>query len=176
MNRRITKEIAEYASKRMAAKLYNSMIENVDYEIVSLGYLYAQRYIPCDVLKVLKAYPNYFNIARTLTFRCGKEGKMLEGINVTLEIPLPTYGRYINLNEDEYNQLYPLFKRKKDLTRRRDDFISNMKTTLYSLKYENKVKECLPEALNFMEFPPEKNLPVPVNTELRNLLKTIKDI
>lgn len=166
MNRRITKEIAEYASKEMAAKLYNSKIESVDYEMVSLGYLYAQRYIPCSVLKVLKDYPNYFSISRTLTFRCEKDGKLLEDICVNLEIPLPTYGRCIKLNEDEYNQLYPLFKRKKDLTRRRDDFISNMKTTLYSLKYENKVKECMPEALNFMEFPPVNNL--------RNLLKTIK--
>ena len=166
--------MAESASKRMAAKLYSSKIENVDYEIVSLGYLYAQRYIPCDVLKVLKAYPNYFNISRTLTFRCEKDGKKFESICVNLEIPLPTYGRYINLNEDEYNQLYPLFKIKKDLTRKRDDFISNMQTTLYSLKYENKVKECLPEALNFMDFPPVNNLPVPVYTELRNLLKTIK--
>lgn len=166
--------MADSASRRMAAKLYSSKIEIVTNEMKSLGEFYIRRYMPSEVLKVVNDYGNYFSQYNLIEFRSYKDGSILGSINLHVTIPLPAYGRSITLNEDEYNKLNLLNTKLKTLQVERDKFISNMRISLYSLRTENKVKECMPEALNFIDFPAANNLPVPVYTELRNLIKTIK--
>ena len=174
MNRRITKEMADSASKRMAEKLYSCKIEIVREKMQSLGVLYARLYLPSDVIKVVNDHKDYFTIYHALEFRCYKDDRRLDVIVVSVPIYLPPCGRSINLNIDEYTKLNLLNKELQTLQDERLSFKSKMRTSLYSLKTENKVKECLPEALQFIDFPPVNNLPVPVYTELRDLLKTIK--
>jgi hypothetical protein len=179
MNRRINKTIAEKAAITMAAAAFNCQIELARKQVSVAVDLLVRKYIPKIVRSVCADFPSYFEkdkhayISTPRTFADGYVGHE-DYICGELSFYIPHGSRYINVSTEEYKDLKKLHRRVKALENEQENFKQQIFDALSALRTENKVKESLPEALPFIEFPDEVHLPAPVFGTLRNIIKNIK--
>ena len=179
MNRRINKTIAEKAADTMATAAFNSKIELAKKNVSELVDGFAQCYIPSVVRSVCAEFPSYFekdnyvHITAPRTYGDGHVGHE-DYIYTKISFNLPRGSLYINVSAEEYKVLKKLHMRVKALEKEQKDFKQQVFDALSALKNEKNVKESLPEALPFLEFPEEVHLPAPIFGTLRNIIKNIK--
>lgn len=171
--------MAYKAAKTMAAAAFNSKIELASKRVSEFVEGLARKYIPNAVRLVCAEFPSYFDkdkqifITTPREYRDGYMGHE-EYIGAVISFYLPYGSRYINVSATEYKELKKLHMGVKAIEKEQEDFDRQVYDALCALKTENKVKESLPEALPFIEFPEEVHLPAPVFGTLRNIIKNIK--
>lgn len=163
----------------MSRAAFNSKIELARNRVRVVVEDLVRRYIPNVVLTVVEEFPSYFEkdkFASITTPREYAEGYVghEDYIGSAISYNLPCGSKYINVSATEYKGLKKLQMRVKALEKEQKDFKQQVYDALCALKTENKVKESLPEALPYIEFPEEVHLPAPIFGTLRQIIKNIK--
>lgn len=179
MNRRINKTTAEKAAQKIATAAFDSKIELANNKKIECVENLASVYIPYVVRSVVAEFPSYFEkdkYASITTPKTYSDGYVSheDYIGADISFYLPKGSMYINVSNIEYKELKKLHMRVKALEKAQQDFKRQVYDALCALKTENKVKESLPEALPYLEFPEEVHLPAPMFGTLRNIIKNIK--
>lgn len=179
MNRRISKSMAEAAASMMKNKSYGQKIENVTAEVDAAVEELVRKYIPAPVIAIVNEYSTYFECGHfacitTVVERNGytSTASYIRGM---LSFNIPVSAAYIKVDNKEYAALLKLDNQRKILEKERDKFGSLVYESLVALRTEKAVEKELPEAMKYLVFPEVKAVPMPVFTNLRTLIRAIKD-
>lgn len=176
MNRRITKAMALDAAFKMQEAIYRPQIDAVTKEKDFVGTQILSKYIPSPVIACVKEYTSFFEVYRNVgVFYWKSANCRSEHIYVKLPYCVPKGAKYIEISASDYKDLLEFVKAINKLKDKKMEFGERIISALISLKYENKVKEQLPEALEYIDFPVEKALPQPIYNDIRNILKDAKN-
>lgn len=171
--------MAEIAAEKMASAAFNVQIEMARNRLSVFVSKLATKYTPNAVRAVVAEYPSYFekckyaSITTTRTYADGYVGHE-DYIGSPISFYLPKGSEHVNVIPSEYKEVKKLYMRGKVIEKEKKNFKQQVLDALIALKTENKVKESLPEALPFIEFPEEVQLPAPIYGTLRNIIKNIK--
>lgn len=172
--------MAEIAAEKMAKAAFGSKIELAKKRVSVFVEGLACKYIPYSVRAVVAEFPSYFekvkvvSITTSRTYSDGYVGHE-DYISSQISFDIPSGSRYIaHVSQSEYKELKKLYMRVKVAEQELDNFKQQVLDALIALKTENKVRESLPEALPYIDFPEEVQLPAPIFGTLRNILKNIK--
>lgn len=171
--------MAEKAAITMANAAFNSKIQLAENRVSVVVEDLVIKYIPNAVRAVCAEFPSYFekvkyaSITTPRTYSDGFVGHE-DYVGANISFYLPEGSRYINVSAEEYKEVRKLRMRVRALEKEQKDFKQQIIDALCALKTENKVKESLPEALPFLEFPEEVQLPAPIYGTLRQIIKNIK--
>lgn len=173
--RRITKSMAENASVVMAKKAYDSKIADLRKQIAIEIEALVIKYIPAPVIACAKEFPSYFHtynqasIAKMVSTEGGYEHRS-SWINADITIPIPSSCDDIVVSEKEYNDVKMIYDKITSLKKEREELADKLCNTLISLRTDKNIMEQFPEAMKYIEFPVEKNLPAPVLNDLRSII------
>lgn len=168
--------MAEKAAKTMAKAAFDSKIELANNKKSECVEDLVRKYIPNVVRAVCAEFPSYFDkdkYAYITTHREYSDGYVGHEDNIGADISffLPRGSMYINVSNIEYKELKKLHMRVKALEKQQREFKQQVVDALCALRTENKVKESLPEALPYIEFPEEVQLPAPMFGTLRQIIR-----
>lgn len=176
MNRRITILKATEAAAIIKRKAFGKMIEKAECELYAVVEQLVRKYLPIPVISCVNEYSLYFKwctCADITQVRQDDNGtirkRYIRGF-LSFKVPVNTV---ISVEEDEYNAVDMLYRKVKDLERKRDDFGNEIKVALLSLKTEKAINESLPEAIKYIDFPETVSLPSPIYSNLRAMLSRI---
>lgn len=170
-SRRITKTMAEEAANAMGAKVYKDKLQAAGAKIDEAVEKIARKYIPAPVIACVGEYKSYFSTSNAASCTTLNDRGYRENyITGKLSFPIPSNSTYITVNREEYNVLNSLSKRKKQIENEKETFIEQMYDALVALKYDKNVEKELPEAMQYINFPEVKAVPMPVFTGLRDIL------
>ena len=171
--------MAEKAAKTMAIAAFDSRIHLANNQKSQFIENLVRKYIPNVVRGVCEEFPSYFDkgkwasITTPRTYSDGYVGHE-DYIGAPISFYLPLGSQYINVASLEYKELKKLHMSVKALEEQQMNFKQQVFDALCALKTENKIKESLPEALPYLEFPEEVHLPAPIFGTLRQIIKNIK--
>lgn len=171
--------MAEIAAEKMASAAFNSQIELARNRVSVFVDDLVCKYVPNAVRAVCAEFPSYFekgkyaSVTTTRTYADGYVGHE-DYIGSPISFSLPKGSQHINVSPTEYKEVKKLYMRGKVIEKEKKNFKQQVLDALIALKTENKVRESLPEALPFIEFPEVVQLPAPVFGTLRNIIKNIK--
>lgn len=151
------------ASEQMANKAFETKIseasKNIDEAIEKL----VRKYVPQEVIDICKKYPQFFSpttYASVSAYKDTENGTYRENwISGTISFTIPYAAQSLTVIPDEYANVKELVARKKSVVSNKENFQNEIHAALLQLNTEKKVQENLPEALKYIEFPPEKQLP-----------------
>lgn len=171
--------MAEKAAKTMATAAFDSKIELAIKQVSEAVEVLVRKYIPNVVRVVCADFPSYFEKGKSASITTPREYSdgyvgHEDYIGADISFNLPKGSQYINVSAVEYKELKELHMRVKALEKQKREFKQQVFDALCALRTENKVKESLPEALPYLEFPEEVHLPAPIFGTLRNIIKNIK--
>ena len=182
MSRRITKTMAQEAVEKMKKAVYGTKIEEARAVLNKHGEELVKKYIPAPVIACVNEYSDYFgsnhgaSIASTVTAPSGHTTNT-KYIAIKLSFNIPNYSAYINVQSDEYEGLKALLDNVNVVVNEANTFEQKMFDALVALKTYKRIKEELPEALEYIDFPEEFDdacVPMPIFNDLRNIIKGIK--
>lgn len=171
--------MAEKAAIKMANAAFDSKIELAKKRLSEVAETLVIKYIPNVVRVVVAEFPSYFervkyiSITAIRVYSDGYEGHE-DNISAEISFYIPKGSMYLKVSSTEYKELKKLYMRYRVQVKAQHDFIAQIVDALCVLKTENKVKESLPEALPYLEFPDEVHLPAPIFGTLRQIIKNIK--
>lgn len=171
--------MAEKAAITMANAAFDSKIELAQKKLSEVADVLVRKYIPNVVRAVVAEFPSFFerieytSITAPRTYADGYVGRE-DYITSNISFYLPKGSRYISVSDTEYKELKKMYMSYRAQVKEKENFKAQVFDALSALKTENKVKESLPEALPFLEFPEEVYLPAPVFGTLRQIIKKIK--
>lgn len=179
MNRRITKTMAENAASIMKEKAYGKKIENAASKINDMVENLVRKYVPSPVIACANEYPTYMHCVdgATITTYIDSDGgiRSASQIRGELSFKIPYRSNYITVTNVEYAELRKLDDERRRLVKVRDDFEKKVYDALVALRTENAVKKELPEALDYLEFPEEKAVPMEIYNDLRFIIGKINE-
>lgn len=171
--------MAGVAAEKMAKAAFGSKNELAKKRVSVFVEGLAIKYIPYSIRAVVAEFPSYFEKRKhvsvtTTTYANGHEGhEYCIGSDISFYIPKGS--EYLgNVSPTEYRELKKLYMNWKNIEKAQYEFERQVLDALIALKTENKVRESLPEALPYIDFPEEVQLPAPIFGTLRNILKNIK--
>lgn len=182
MSKRITKTMAQKAVEKMKKAIYGARIEEARAVLNKHGEELVRKYIPSPVIACMNEYSNYFDsnhgacISSVVTKPSGYTTHKTN-IAIKLSFNIPNHSAYINVQLDEYEGLKVLLDKVVAVVSEMDAFGSKMFDALIALKTYKRIKEELPEALEYIDFPEEFDdacVPMPIFNDLRNIIKGIK--
>lgn len=163
MNRRINKTMALNAAERMADKAFAEKIAEASKAVNEAIERLVRKYVPQEAIDVCKKYPQFFNITTYVAVSAYKDtenGTFRENwISGTISFTIPYAAQSLTVTPDEYAHVNELLGRKKSVVRNKENFQNEIHAALLQLNTEKKVRDNLPEALKYIEFPKEKQLP-----------------
>lgn len=186
-NRRITKEMASYASAKMKDAVYKEKIEAAKRVLNTVAEKYIKKYLPAPVLACTEEYKDYIASYKRAKFEVYNQ-KTTDGdytggyksiyADISFDVPQQPcgYGGYptFKIVKNEAEDIVKAEEILSNLGNESMNFQDKMFNALASLKTEKSVTENLPEALPYIEFPGDKNnVPAPIFSELRDMLKSI---
>ncbi len=171
--------MAEKAAVKMATAAFGSKIELAKKRLSEAVEDLVRKYIPNVVRVVCSEFPSYFEKTKGASITAPKVyGNGYEAhedyISAGISFYIPSGSRYIKVSKIEYNEVKKLHMSVRAIEKAQEEFKQSVLSALTALKTENKVKESLPEALPYIEFPEEVQLPAPIYGTLRNIIKNIK--
>lgn len=173
MNRRITKSMAHDAAKRLKIKVYGKNVEDAQKTLNLAVESLVRKYIPKPVIACVNEYYNYFSnstSADVTSIMIDAYGtsrrKYIRGC-LSFKVPSCTV---VVADVAEYETVAVLKKNLDDLVKEQNNFGEEIEKALCSLRTEKSIREALPEALPYIDFPEIKSLPSPIYSDLRALL------
>lgn len=168
--------MAVNAAILMQEAIYGEKLEALTKEKDFVGSVILSEYIPSPVIACVKEYPSFFDVYRVVSvYYWRSSNNRSEYIHITLPYGVPKGATVIEISEKDYNDLLEFVVEINKLKDEKMDLLERVTSALVSLKYENQVKEQLPEALEYIDFPVEKALPQPIYNDIRNILKNAKN-
>lgn len=175
MNRRITLDMAHEAAMKMGSAKYDEELKRLAEQLTKLTTEYVKVYYPFPVLQVIEEYPEYFNKTNSVCIHVIEDDRFL-WMNTTVFVP--TAKRVFDIPKTHVQPLIDLNNEYYKLKDKKSVFVNEMIYVLgRELKYEEKVKQYLPEALPYIEFPTVVQLPALEKdhySKLRDFIKSIK--
>ena len=182
MSKRITKTMANEAVGKMKKVVYGAKIEEARAALNKHGEELVKKYIPAPVIACVNEYSDYFgsnhgaSISTVVTKPSGYTTNKTY-IAIKLSFNIPNHSAYINVQLDEYEELKVLLDKVDAVVNEANAFERKMFDALIALKTYKRIKEELPEALEYIDFPDDcdlKAVPMPIFNDLRNIIKGIK--
>lgn len=169
---RITKSMAKTAAQLMACKVYDNQIKSANDALCQHVSCIMANKIPDIVLQVCQQYPEIINATNNVyVYWNGNK------YNMTLPYKVPYSQRSVleNLRKEDKDKIVGLCKtillRESD----RERYEDKVEATLIALRTKKNIEKDFPEACDFIEWPSEKSLPMPVVPfELRALIRKAK--
>lgn len=179
MNRKITKTIAQSAAEKIASKIYNDKLEELDNQINLIAELIAKKYIPDEVLRCCEKYPSFIGTNGRIYISTEIEEEsgytcISMWIKGGLSFQKPKDCDYLKVSNEDYNAIRRVYDERERVKALRDSCVEEVNSSLLALKSENNIKEHFPEALDYIVFPAVKALPAPKFNAIRILLKNSK--
>lgn len=182
MSKRITKTMAQAAVEKMKKAVYGAKIEEARAVLNKHGEELVKKYVPAPVIACVNEYSDYFgsNHGASIATKVTKPSGNItyeKYIAIKLSFNIPNHSAYINVQLDEYKELKALLDNVNAVVNEANTFEQNMFNALIALKTYKRIKEELPEALEYIDFPDEcemKAVPMPIFNDLRNIIKGIK--
>lgn len=160
MNRRINKTMALSAAERMADKAFSDKIAEANKALNEAIERLVLKYVPQEVIDICKKYPDFFSFVTSVSVSAYKDNGYRENwISGKLSFGVPYAAQLLTINTTEYEKVKHIVSLKKSVESSKEQFQNEIHAALLQLNTEKKVKENLPEALKYIEFPPEKQLP-----------------
>lgn len=163
MTRRINKTMALAAAERMADKAFAEKIAEANKAVNEAIESLVHKYVPQEVIDVCKKYPQFFSMTTYVSVSAYKDtenGACRENwISGTISFTMPYSAQSLTVTPDEYSYVKELSGRKKSIVSNKENFQNEIHAALLQLNTEKKVRDNLPEALKYIEFPKEKQLP-----------------
>ena len=165
------------AAERMADKAFSDKIAEADKAVNEAIERLVRKYVPQEVISVCKKYPQFFSMTTYVSVSAYKDtdnGTYRESwISGTISFTIPYEVQSLTATHDEYDYVKELLGIKKSVVINKENFQNEIHAALLQLNTEKKVKENLPEALKYIEFPPDKQLPA---CQFDDLNKTLSKI
>lgn len=172
--------MAGVAADRMATAAFGNQIELAEKRVQVVVEGLVVKYVPYSVRAVVAEFPSYFekvkfaSVTTSKTYADGYVGHE-DYIGSPISFSIPKGCQHLDhVSPTEYKELKKLYMRVKTIKKEKNNFLQQILDALIALKTENKVRECLPEALPYIDFPEKVQLPAPIFGTLRNILKNIK--
>ena len=172
--------MAEIAAEKMANAAFGDKIGLAKQRVTVVVEGLVCKYIPYSIRAIVAEFPSYFEkrkyvtITTTLMHSDESEGHEYS-IGSQISFWVPKGSEYIgNVSAEEYRELKKLYMDLKNIEKAQREFEQQVLDALCALRTEKKVKESLPEALPYIEFPEDVQLPAPVFGTLRQIIKNIK--
>lgn len=162
--------MASDAAERMAQKVYEKKIANALAELSALADELAKKHIPAPVIACTREYPNYIENSRSVYLCNGRK----DSIPSVISFAVPYASRFIYISDDEYKGVDTCFEKCCGLKDDRLKFYKKVESSLLSLCTAKRVAENFPEAMDYLDFPQEKQLPALALNELRQIVAAIK--
>lgn len=160
MNRRVYKTMALTAAERMADKAFAEKLSEASKSIDESIEKLVRKYVPQEVIDICKKYPQFFSMTTYASVSAYKDKGYRENwISGTISFTIPYAAHFLTINPTEFEKVKHLVSLKKSVESSKEQFQNEIHAALLQLNTEKKVKENLPEALKYIEFPPEKQLP-----------------
>ena len=160
MSRRINKTMALSAAQRMADKAFSDKIAEANKALNEAIERLVLKYVPQEVIDICKKYPDFFSFVTSVSVSAYKDNGYRENwISGKLSFGVPYAAQLLTINTTEYEKVKHIVSLKKSVESSKEQLQNEIHAALLQLNTEKKVKENLPEALKYIEFPPEKQLP-----------------
>lgn len=186
-NRRITKGMAYGAAWAMYDAVYKEQLKIAEDKVNKAIEEFAKGYFPAPVLACVEEYRDYYKVTKDIDLyvyqKKDKDGDFIgshEVITGESSFIVPVHQKswssrcHIEVLEKDIKKVVTANNACKELREKAHNFRTKIHNILIELKTEKKVAENLPEALPYIKFPDDKsNLPAPVFSEIRNLLKGV---
>ena len=151
------------AAERMADKAFAEKIAEANKAVNEAIESIVRKYVPQEVIDVCKKYPQFFSMTHYASVSAYKDtdnGSYRENwISGTISFKIPNSAQSLTVTPDEYAHVNELLGIEKSVLSNKDNFKNEIHAALLQLNTEKKVRDNLPEALKYIEFPPEKQLP-----------------
>lgn len=144
-SKRITKDIAQKVSIRIAADSFNDRLEKVRKKIRAYTDKIVEEYIPRPVLETMIEYEKFFIVSNMLGVK--SENRYLCVTESNYKLPS---GLVIVVKPDQYDKLMSLNKEKLAVCVQRDDFSQTVFNAICDLKTEKRVREQIPEIIPYL--------------------------
>ena len=148
------------AAERMANKAFETKIADAKKAIDEAIEKLVRKYVPQEVIDICKKYPDFFSMTTYASVSAYKDKGYRENwISGTISFTIPCSAQSITVTPDEYVHVKELLGIKKSVAINKENFQNEIYAALLQLNTEKKVRDNLPEALKYIEFPKEKQLP-----------------
>lgn len=174
--------MAQTAVEKMKKAIYGAKIEEARAVLNKHGEELVKKYIPAPVIACVNEYSDYFgsNHGASISTKVTKPSGNItyeKYIAIKTSFNIPNHSAYINVQLDEYEGLRALLDNVNAVVNEANTFEHKMFDALIALKTYKRIKEELPEALEYIDFPEEFDdacVPMPIFDDLRNIIKGIK--
>lgn len=170
MAKRMTREMADNAAKKLAELAYDKKLEEAKSNEIAFGDVIIKKYIPQPILALMKEYTSWFPYMRDGVECKDENGTKWEKIFIHSTEKVHAYLPCIALSCDDYNKAFKLTKRCISLRNEKENYKQKVSDALMQLKTETRIKNAFPEALPYLNFSDSCAL-VPKFEDLRKLLK-----
>lgn len=174
MNRKITKSMAKEAAEKMAMNAYSKKIAVALSKKQDFADVLVRKYIPAPVLACVNEYPNFFNYCLHASFATYIEDRREKTITSTLSLKIPRGTDFLNISNQDYKLLQELENKRKLLCSQCEGLQQELFEAMLALRTEKNIEKQLSEALQYIEFPLVKQLPMKNYDHLREILKSLK--
>ena len=151
------------AAERMADKAFETKIAEANKAVNEAIETLVRKYVPQEVIDICKKYPQFFSITTYASVSACKDtdnGSYMDiWISGTISFTIPYAARFLTITPTEYEKVKHLVSLEKSVERSKEQFQNDIHAALLQLNTEKKVRDNLPEALKYIEFPKEKQLP-----------------
>ena len=177
MSRRINKTMAFNAAERMADKAFAEKLSEASKAVNEAIERLVLKYVPQEVIDVCNKYPQFFSMTTYVSVSAYKDTENCacreNWISGTISFTIPYSAQSLTVTSDEYVYVKKLLGIKKSVVINKENFQNEIHAALLQLNTEKKVKENLPEALKYIEFPKEKQLPACQFDDLNKVISKI---
>ena len=151
------------AAERMADKAFADNIAEANKAVNEAIESLVRKYVPQEAIDVCKKYPQFFSVTTYVSVSAYKDTENRtyreNWISGILSFTIPYAAQSLTVAPDEYDYVKELLGIKKSVAINKENFQNEIYAALLQLNTEKKVLDNLPEALKYIEFPKEKQLP-----------------
>lgn len=169
--------MAKTAAFKVASALYDSKIIAARERLTEFADKCVKACIPAPVIGVIDEYAQYFSythgvVVATMTGNSSFPAKST--------IAVPNTGYYLRVTDATFKEGKRIYDDMKKVEKMKGDFMEETKNLLYQeLRFENKVREKVPEMLSYIEFPVSGSVPAKRDqyySTINNLIRNVKKL
>lgn len=180
-NRRINKQMAADAAKKIVNARYKQAIKDIDEKITNYADSILKKYVPQPVLSVVEEYDKYFDwtqhfcvFYRTYIIE-GARSVSSSALALKGNILIPRRCNYLEIKEADYKEGKKLVELKKQICDTSNKTEEELTEVIRSCNSEATLMKRYPDIHPYIEWPPVKALPANVTQDwVKNLMDDIK--
>lgn len=171
MSKRITKSECEQAAQKLAAIAFDNKIKKAEEEEKEVGDELVKKYIPAPIMAIGKEYKEMFvNSGKIISVKENSDKYNCFFVETNMLNPLG-YSKTFLIDKADAKYATNIVKNHSSLKNQKRTYINNVTEALWQLRSKKRIEEQFPEALPYLDFDDDKQLPMPQYMELRNMLK-----